>query len=341
MKKLFSIILIACLAMAVMAVAPISAANDEVLYGTPVIDGKVDEIYKSSLTIVYDPAVVDNCVVGNPFEPATGTFYALYDASYVYLCADVKDDDVVCAADSFVYQNENPFANDVVEFRLDFNGGGSMFKIGVDAFGKRAYTIQPDLCDIKEVEYACTQTEDGYVIEVKAPYDTNDKNDVFAAGKLGLKIWLFDLHGDFAGIEENSYLVHVAQYAADYAGEGEGDPVFYNLSEEKVTAPSAGDDTTAKTEDDTTAKTEDDTTAKTEDDTTAKTEDDTTAKTEDDTTAKTEDDTTAKTEDDTTAKTEDDTTGEKNPDTFDPVVIAVVLTAASGATFIVASKKKH
>ena len=283
MKKLFSIILIACLAMAVMAVAPVGAANDEVLYGTPILDGKVDEIYKSSLTIVYEPDVVANCVVGNPFEPATGKFYALYDAAYVYLCAEVKDDDVVCAADSYILVDGNPYANDTVEFRLDFNGGDAMFKIGVDAFGKRAYTVQPDICNIDEVEYACTRSDDGYVIEVKVPYDTNDKNDVFAAGKLGLKIWLFDLHGDYAGIEQNSHMVHVAQYAADYAGEGEGTPVLYNLSEEKATDPNA------KT-------------------------------------------------DDTTAKT-DDTTG--NPSTFDPAVIAVALTAASGAAFVVATKKRH
>ncbi len=310
MKKLFSIILIACLAMAVMAVAPVSAANDEVLYGTPELDGVVDEIYKSSLTIEYVNEA-DNAVEDQPWFTASGTFYALYDASYVYLCADVKDDDVVSAADSFVYENNNPYQNDVVEFRLDFNGGDAMFKIGVDAYGKRAYTIQPDLCDIEQVEYACTQSEDGYVIEVKVPYDTNDRNDVYSAGKLGLKVWLFDLHGDYEGIEAAQAKVHFSHYSIDVAGEGASAPMLYNLSEEKATAPSAGDDTTAKQDDDTTAKQDDDTTAKTDDDTTAKTDD--------------------------TSKGDDAT----NPDTFDPAVIAVVLTAASGAAFVVASKKRH
>lgn len=49
--------------------------------------------------------------------------------------------------------------------------------------------------------------------------------------------------------------------------------------------------------------------------------------------------------DDTAAKTDDTTanvptTGDNTPDTFDPTVIAVVLTAASGAAFVVASKKR-
>ena len=278
MKKLFSIILVACIAMVVMAVAPVSAANDEVLYGTPVLDGKVDDIYKSSLIIEY--LNEEDNVVNHPFFSATATFYALYDASYVYLIADVTDDDVVSAADSYVYESGNPYGNDVVEFRLDFNGGDAMFKIGVDAYGKRAYTLQSDLCDIETVEYACTQSDTGYVIEVKVPYDTNDRNDVYSAGKLGLKLWLFDLHADYEGIEKPTDNVHFSHYALDVAGEGRGTPVLYTLSEEKATAPSAGDDKT----------------------------------------------------DDTAAGT---------PDTFDPAVIAVVLTAASGAAFVVASKKRH
>ena len=304
MKKLFSIILIACLAMAVMAVAPVSAANDEVLYGTPVLDGKVDDIYKSSLTIEYTNDQSKNAATGSPWNTASAKFYALYDASYVYLVADVTDDDVVSAADSFVYENGNPYGNDVVEFRLDFNGGDAMFKIGVDAFGKRAYTGQPDLCDIETVEYVCTQSDTGYVIEVKVPYDTNDRNDVYSAGKLGLKLWLFDLHADYEGIEKPTDKVHFSHYCIDYAGEGAGTPVLYTLSEEKATAPSAGDD---KTDDTTAGKTDD--------------------KTDDTTAGKTDDKT-----DDTAAGT---------PDTFDPAVIAVVLTAASGAAFVVASKKRH
>ena len=147
MKKLFSIILIACLAMAVMAVAPVSAANDVVLRGTPNIDGKIDEIYKQSLTIAYSGEKSDNVGAYLDHEWPAGkiTTYALYDAAYLYLVTEVEDDDVVSAGDSFVYEHENPYGNDVVEYRLDLAGGlpndsSKFFKVSVDAYGKRAYS---------------------------------------------------------------------------------------------------------------------------------------------------------------------------------------------------------
>lgn len=311
MKKLLSIILIACLAMAVMAIAPVSAANDQVLRGTPTVDGKVDDIYRGSLTIVYDGDNAKNAA-SHGWMDATGKFYALYDDQFLYLCGEVKDNDVVSAGDGFVYENVNPYGNDCVEFRLDLGGGqpaamDNFFKIGIDAYGKRIYSPMGISCDLDAVQYATSITADGYIVELAVPYGQRANDDLVASGELGLKIWLFDLIGDYAGEEAPVDGVHFLHYCMSYKGEGSGDRVFYEVSNKKAQAVAASDDTTAKQED-TTAKQED-------------------------TTAKQED-TTAKQED-TTAPVEDTT-----PSTFDPIVIAAVVTAASGAAFVVASKKR-
>ena len=135
MKKLTSLLLIACLALSVLGIASVSAANDEVLKGTPTVDGKVDEIYKQSLTIVYD-GDPDKNKSNQQWFVGSMTTYALYDENYVYVIADVKDDDVVSADKNWIMTNTNPYQNDTVEFRFTYNATpGIQFKVGVDALG--------------------------------------------------------------------------------------------------------------------------------------------------------------------------------------------------------------
>lgn len=323
MKKLLSIMLVVCIAFTVLAVTPVGAeVKVNVLRrGTAVIDGKVDDIYKGSLTIRY---VGDPELGGQMYGwlDATGEFYAMYDDEYLYLCGQVWDDDVVSASDIFVYENNNPYGNDCVEFRLDLAGGDpssnvSFFKLGIDAYGKRVYS-PVDLgisCDVDSIEYACSITDDGYIVELAYPYGHRDEDDFISVGEIGLKVWMFDLIGDYAGIDKPVDGVHFLNYLGEsYEGEDYNSRNFYEVSRQKAadfvgqsTNPSTGDTTTAKQED-TTAK-------------------------QDDTTAK-QDDTTTK-QDDTTAPVEDTT-----PSTFDPIVAIVALAAASGAAFVVASKKR-
>ena len=107
MKKLTSLLLIACLALSVLGVASVSAANDEVLKGTATIDGKVDEIYTQSLKIYYDGDPAKNATK-QTWAGDTLTAYALYDDDYVYLVAQVTDDDVVSADKNWIMTNTNP-----------------------------------------------------------------------------------------------------------------------------------------------------------------------------------------------------------------------------------------
>ena len=101
------------------------------LKGTPTVDGKVDEIYKQSLTIVYD-GDPDKNKSNQQWFVGSMTTYALYDENYVYVIADVKDDDVVSADKNWIMTNTNPYQNDTVEFRFTYKGTpGIQFKVGV------------------------------------------------------------------------------------------------------------------------------------------------------------------------------------------------------------------
>ena len=153
MKKLAGCLFAAILTLGIFSTA-VSAENDMVMRGTPVVDGAVDEIYKESLTIVYDGNPEINAFKKSEWKGDTMTAYALYDDDYLYMVAEVKDDDVVSADKTWVETEFNPFCNDVVEFRFNYHGGrGVQFKVGVDAHGYRAYTIQDEAIDISTVIY--------------------------------------------------------------------------------------------------------------------------------------------------------------------------------------------
>lgn len=241
MKKLLSMIFALTLMLTLFAPVTVSAADGEVLVGTPVIDGKIDDIYKQSLTIVYDGSAEKNAEGANWWD-ATGKFYALYDNKYVYLAAEVKDNDVVSASDRYLLRDPNPYGSDVVEFRLDFNhdyatgynSSESFFKIGADATGKRKYTYFSEVVDIDTVIVKTAITSDGYVIEVAVPHSTNDLNKILDVGKLGLKIWLYDLRAESAGIASPVETIDFVQYAMIYEGESIGDCVYYDLSSKKA-----------------------------------------------------------------------------------------------------------
>ncbi len=57
-----------------------SSADDQILYGTPTVDGEVDDLYLQSLEIPLD-TVGEGCTI------TRGTTYILWDNDYIYFCA--------------------------------------------------------------------------------------------------------------------------------------------------------------------------------------------------------------------------------------------------------------
>ena len=76
-----------------------------------------------------------------------------------------------------------------------------------------------------------------------------DKSSVIDAGKLGLKMWLFDLQAAAAGKaspkDNQDSVLYSAMYGTEEEAGNFGSPVFYTLSdkEAKVEAPKPADPT--------------------------------------------------------------------------------------------------
>jgi len=202
MKKrfwtLFAVALLCCTVFAV-SVNAAQTAKGEVLAGTPTIDGKLDPIYRNSLTIKsgdYAMQVIAGHNEGWDMS-MTATTYALYDESYLYLCSVVKDNDVVSPSDAYM-AGTNPYKMDGVEYRLCVTSG-NIVKVSVDAFGKRCFGLasHEKLFDYSSILYKTTQTGDGFVIEVAIP-----RTGIFAMpanGAFGIKVQLADMTAAAAG----------------------------------------------------------------------------------------------------------------------------------------------
>ena len=269
MKKLATLFLAGVLALSLLAVSASADFDGAIKKGTAKIDGVVDEAYKYSFSIK-DYGTTENKYGSEWPGNCIADLYFMYDDSYLYVCADVKDNDVLTKGEAYA-TGKNPTGNDNVEFRLYMVDDASKYiKVAVDAYGYQCYglTNHYDIIDYSTIKYATTYTDTSYVVEAAVPC-TKGQLDMIEFGKLGIKVQLNDLDAD-----GNSYY-----YAASHEGEGPKDPVYVVLSTEAAKVPtSAGTTKPAGT---------------------------------------------------TTA-----------PSTFDPAIIAVALTAASGAAFVLASKKR-
>jgi len=222
------------------------SASGEVLPGTPAIDGKVDDVYKQSLTILsgdYPMQVIAGHNEGWDMT-MTATTYALYDDDYLYICSDVKDDDVVSPADSYM-AGTNPYNMDGIEYRLCMTEGNTV-KVSVDAFGKRCFGLAAHelLFDYSTIRYKTTVTDDGYVLELAIP-----REGIFAMpddGPFGIKVQLGDLKAEAAGTKPKEKANFFAWLPVPDGDEGITMPVNYTVSSKS--AETGDSDVTISTE---------------------------------------------------------------------------------------------
>lgn len=83
MKKLSILALVLLL---ILTIVPVSAAGNEILFGTPVIDGQIDEMYSQSWTWSFDHTTVN---YGNVTGDESAIVYALYDSDNLYVAVKV------------------------------------------------------------------------------------------------------------------------------------------------------------------------------------------------------------------------------------------------------------
>lgn len=148
------------------------------VFGTPVIDGKIDEIWNTA------PTVSPRYISGN--TDTTASFKALWDDNALYILAIVKDNELSALSD-------NPPNQDSLEIFMDENND-KVRDYDVDDLHFRVNFENRQSVDIGEAErfYTCSsKTEDGYIIEARIAFRSKPEN-----GKvIGLELQINDARG--------------------------------------------------------------------------------------------------------------------------------------------------
>ncbi len=150
-------------------------------YGTPKLDGILDEAYKSSYRISFGTVFYPT---NNSLSDVTGYAYLLWDEQYLYLYAYVEDPQVMSIGKEILDEgNVNTiWATDSLEAYIYTNlrtdqGGSSLTKFAVDAFGiTRFGNVIPDIDYHNTLPYFTSFTYNGTLLtDYKIPEPTADQ----------------------------------------------------------------------------------------------------------------------------------------------------------------------
>ncbi|AEV68181.1 sugar-binding protein [Acetivibrio clariflavus] len=140
-----------------------SAGRMVAYFGTPIVDGIVDEIWNEAQVV--NPQIR----VGNPL--ATATFRALWDDYGLYVLAEVKDSDMTL-------EPSNPYEQDSLEIFMDENNDKTV-DYGIDDLHLRVNYDNYQTADYGSAERFYTKTsktEDGYIIEARIEFKSKPSN---------------------------------------------------------------------------------------------------------------------------------------------------------------------
>lgn len=173
--------------------------SDDVLMGTPSVDGVLDKMYEYSyrLTVSGEEDTFHTSRGGTKSgsHGDSATAYYLYDDNCLYVCIVVKDDAVYSRGEAWAIDNIAALSweNDAVEARIYYEELG-------EAIQKNQYIFQCDAYGYATTNYLsmCEEphtvetsiTEDGFVVEFAIPLSFGKK----AGDKVGLAIEIDDLH---------------------------------------------------------------------------------------------------------------------------------------------------
>lgn len=145
----------------------LSAEGKKIIpYGTPVLDGKLDDVYTKGKKIDFGSVFHPNASAESDTD---GYCYLAWDERYLYCYAYVADGDVMSAGMEYI-NKEHPWANDDIETYIMTTMGrpnGAMTKFACDAFGVRVYghPVSETAEVHNELKYATAFTYDGEIIE--------------------------------------------------------------------------------------------------------------------------------------------------------------------------------
>lgn len=212
MRKISLFLLAATLIFSMMQGA---TAHDKVTHanwGTPLVDGKMEDVWKSAEKIhIADEAITD---AGN--ETAVADVYSLWDGDYIYFYAIITDPTVDAEL------KDDAWNQDAIGFMIDYAyhrvEGESYRDLGEDSYagyvnvpaveGEANYPEAPSVFGIAEyadgVESTCVITKTGWEVEIAIPllykeYQPGDKigyeiclnNSIGEGSRYSQTVWSF------------------------------------------------------------------------------------------------------------------------------------------------------
>ena len=163
-------------------------SDGKIFYGNVTVDGVMDEVYKDGFKDVinskYD--IAGTAQFKKTYN--TGEIHYAWDENYLYVYAQIKDDNITTAGTEYMKNEENPWQTDVLEMYI--NGK----KFSIDAMNSRFFgnysadelknlpqpvvmltkggNIVSDTSDVDKENMACGYTyenADGFIIEMALP----------------------------------------------------------------------------------------------------------------------------------------------------------------------------
>ena len=218
---LISIMLISTLALATSAATATAIPTVKAAYGTPVIDGTIDDVWKTAEVYSFD---VYDFITKADASASVGQFRALWDETYLYLLYEIKDTTMCTEAVeltdtnwigrdgvgiTFAPSNErtSTAANKVSSFWFIMRAHGTVAnyatqpqnvmvteKEGADAGKQNDFTVTP----WEQRMYKCVWDDKGYTIEMKVNLNANNLTDTAnnkakmeAGSTIGFDTWVY------------------------------------------------------------------------------------------------------------------------------------------------------
>lgn len=182
MKQLSALLLCTLLLLFPLSIsAKAGIRSNQVMHGTPYVDGQLDPIYYPSASTTID--VRGSYTWGGVRQDnADVSTYYLWDEDYLYVCCVVSDDDVLDVGADRYKEVPDTWTSECTEVFFDFGGG--RWKIHMDAFG-RSFYFGDNRTGVSnpfngstdcwyypaasEYQAAVSRTDDGYITEFAFP----------------------------------------------------------------------------------------------------------------------------------------------------------------------------